>query len=540
MAGFVNKEEFNASRNVSGRSSIGKILRTLSSFGMKYDDMVLQNSKSIGVNEDKFGYRLDPRNMMGGEYDDYALFANLSMTDISLRKSISIFDKSYVKKRDDLRKFAMQDEIEEILDTLCDECIVPDERNYFCYPTQFEDDTIKESKLKEIKASIEDNFKLIYQRFGFNNDIAGWSYFRKWLVDGFLAFEIIYDKSEENIIGFKEIDPVTLEPGLDKEGKKIWTQFKKQPGKERVLYDSQVIYISFANNNTSSRISYVERLIRSFNLLRIMEHSRVIWATVNASFKTKFIIPVGGKSKVRARQSLGVLMQNYREQVDYDADTGELKVNGKAMMPFNKEYWLPEGESGSPTIETIGNDGPDLSDTDALKYFREKLIKNSKIPLSRFDMETPPTWEMNPESTSRDELKFARFVNRLRSTFQEIILKPLWIQVCLQHPELRDDDAFKARLGLEYHKYNVFEEMKEIEILQKRLDFVQSMKDGLVEQDADGNDVKFFSSQFLVERYLKLSPDDIKLNNKYKAKENKQKLEMFKRSAEIEASNASA
>jgi hypothetical protein len=263
-----------------------------------------------------------------------------------------------------------------------------------------------------------------------------------------------------------------------------------------------------------------------------MEHSRVIWATVNASFKTKFVIPVGGKSKTRARQSLGVLMQNYREQIDFDAESGELKVNGKPMMPFNKEYWLPSGEAGEPTIETIGNDGPDLSDTEALKYFREKLIKVSKIPLSRFDMESPPSWEMNAEGMTRDEIKFGRFITRIRSVFQEIVVKPLWIQMCLDFPELKDDDSFKAQIGIKYNKYNIFEEMKEIEILQKRLDFVTSMKDGLVETDANMNEVKYFASEFLIQRFLGLSPEDLRLNKKLKIIEDQEKLEKAKKDAE--------
>ena len=533
MPGYVNRDEMALSKPTpASRNLVSKALKSLSSFGMMYDDMVLKNSKAIGINEDRFGWRLDPRNVAGGEYDDYALFANLSMTDINLRKSISIFDKSYPKKREDLRKFAIQDEIEDILDTLCDECVVYDDKNYFCYPLAFDDETLEPTTLEAIKISLETNFKRIYQYFGFNNDISAWSYFRKWLVDGYLAFEIIYNKDQTRIIGFKELDPITLEPGLDKEGKKIWKQFKGQPNKERIIYDSQVIYISYANVNTVNRVSYVERLVRSFNLLRIMEHSRVIWATVNSSFKTKFVIPVGGKSKTRARQSLGVLMQNYREQIDFDVDSGELKVNGKAMMPFNKEYWLPSGESGEPTIETIGNDGPDLSDTDALKYFREKLIKVSKIPLSRFDMESPPSWEMNAEGMTRDEIKFGRFVTRLRSVFQEILVKPLWIQMCLDFPELKEDDAFKAQIGIKYHRYNIFEEMKEIEILQKRLDFVQSMKDGLVEQDANMNEIKYFSSEFLIQRFLGLSSEDIRLNRKLKEIEDEEKLEKAKKDAE--------
>jgi hypothetical protein len=533
MAGFVNRDESTTERPTpASRNIVSKALKALSSFGMMYDDMVLKNSKAIGINEDRYGWSLDPRNVAGGEYDDYALFANLSMTDINLRKSISIFDKSYPKKREDLRKFAIQDEIEEILDTLCDEAIVYDDKNYFCDPLAFDDETLEPGTLDAIKMALETNFKRVYQYFGFNNDIAAWSYFRKWLVDGYLAFEIIYNKDQSRIIGFKELDPIYLEPGLDKEGKKIWKQFKGQPNKERVIYDSQVIYISYANVNTVNRVSYVERLVRSFNLLRIMEHSRVIWATVNASFKTKFVIPVGGKSKTRAKQSLGVLMQNYREQIDFDTDSGELKVNGKPMMPFNKEYWLPSGDAGEPTIETIGNDGPDLSDTDALKYFREKLIKVSKIPLSRFDMESPPSWEMNAEGMTRDEIKFGRFITRLRSVFQEIIVKPLWIQMCLDFPELKEDDAFKAQIGIKYRQYNIFEEMKEIEILQKRLDFVTSMKDGLVETDANMNEIKFFSSQFLIQRFLGLSAEDLRLNKKLKEIEDEESLAKAKKDAE--------
>lgn len=530
MSGFIVREETLNQRQQSTKGNfVSKALKSLSSFGMIYDDLVLRNSKSIGVVEDQFGWQLDPRNAMGGEYDEYSLFASLSMSDINLRKSISFFDKSYIKKRDELRRFALQDEIEEILDIICDDSILYNSKKYFCSPLAFDDDTLKPETVDAIKMSLESNFKRIYQYLGFNNDLSAWSYFRKWLVDGFLAFEIIYDKPQKKIIGFKEIDPVTLMPGLDKEGKKIWIQFKDDPSKERILYDSQVIYLSYSNTNTSSRISYVERLIRSFNLLRIMETSRVIWATVNSSFKTKFVIPVGGKSKTRARQSLGVLMQNYRENIDFDSDSGELKVNGKPMMPFNKEYWFPSGEGGEPQIETIGNDGPDLSDTNALKYFREKLIKVSKIPMSRFDMESPPSWEFNAERTTRDEIKYGRFITRIRSVFQEIIVKPLWIQMCLDFPELKEDDTFKAQIGINYHKHNVFEEMAEMEIFEKKLRFVRDMRDALVERDANHRETKYFASEFLVKRFLHLSEDDLRQNQKAIEKENKEREEREKK-----------
>jgi hypothetical protein len=138
-------------------------------------------------------------------------------------------------------------------------------------------------------------------------------------------------------------------------------------------------------------------------------------------------------------------------------------------------------------------------------------------------MESPPSWEMNAEGMTRDEIKFGRFVTRLRSVWQEIIVKPLWLQMCLDFPELKEDDAFKAQIGVRFNKYNIFEEMKEIEILQKRLDFVTMMKDGLVETDADMNEIKYFSSEFLIQRFLGLSQDDINLNRKLKKIEDAEK-----------------
>lgn len=104
--------------------------------------------------------------------------------------------------------------------------------------------------------------------------------------------------------------------------------------------------------------------------------------------------------------------------------------------------------------------------------------------------------------------------------------------MCLDFPELKEDDAFKAQIGIKYFKYNIFEEMKEIEILQKRLDFITAMKDGLVEQDANMNEVKYFASEFLIQRWLGLSSEDIRLNKKLKEIEDKEKLEKAKKDAE--------
>jgi hypothetical protein len=504
MAGFTQRKG-----SLTSGNPVRKIIKDLSNLGMAYDDMIIRNSRAVGFTENQMGYVANP---MGSDADDiYSAFAALSLTDTSLKKNISIFDRDYTKKRDQLRAYAVQDEVEEILDVITDEAIVFDKSNYMAY-AEFNG---------EISNSIEDElgdvYNNIYTYFGFNDALSIWNYFRKWLVDGFLAFEIVYNDKQTEIIGFKELDPVSLMPGVDSEtGKKMWVQYKGGGPKERKLWDSQIIYISYTQVNSPQRISYVERLIRSFNLLRIMEHTRIIWAVTNSSFKTQFIIPVGGKSKTRAKQSLAQLMNSYREVVDFNFESGEIQTNGKPMMPFNKEYWLPSKDGESPEISTVGGDGPDLGDTESLKYFSDKLKVASKIPFSRFDRDGGSTYDIEASGMLRDEIKFSKFIDRLRSIFQEILIKPVYLQMCINHPELKNDISFKAGLGLNFVKDNVFEELKEMELQSRRVDFIGNLKTQLSTMDAEMTEIPYFDLGWLIKRYGGFTRDDLKANSRAK------------------------
>ncbi|WP_296865289.1 portal protein [uncultured Methanobrevibacter sp.] len=504
MAGFTTR--FGV---LSNNNSVSKYLKTLSNLGMNYDDMVIRNSRAIGVTEAELGYQQNP---MGFLNDDmYSLFASLSLTDISLKKNISFFDKNYAKKREELRNFALQDEIEDILDIISDEAIVTDETgkfSYFKYSGELKDELLEEC---------EEEYNKIMIYLGFTTEGGAWNYFRKWLIDGYLAFEIIYDNEQKEIIGFKELDPCSLMPAVEeKTNKKIWIQYKDDRVKERVLYDSQIIYISYSQTNSAQRVSYVERLIRSFNLLRIMETTRIIWAVNNSSFKTKFIIPVGGQSKNRSKQSLATLMNNYHEIVDFDFESGTLKTNGKPMMQFSKEYWLPSKDGDSPEIDTLGGDGPDISDVEALKYFSDKLKKASKIPFTRFDTDNGTVFEMDATSTLREEIKFSKFIDRLRAIYKEIWMKPLYIQMCLNHTELSSDFAFRNSIGCKYVKDNIFEELKEMELSTKRAEYISTIKDSYVEQDAEMNDIPYFDLDYLVEQKGGFSPEFLEGNKQAK------------------------
>lgn len=517
MAGFVNRPSDPLRGPLSkGRGfKVSSLLKDLSNFGMRYDDMVIRNSQAIGAIENEVGYGMV--NPLGIDNEDiYAAFAALSMSDTNLKKNIPFFDVNYKARREELRQFSMHDEIEDVLDILCDESIVYDNRNFFCYP-----ELIGMEVSDEVEKNMHKYFNQIVTYFGFNTDQTAWYYFRKFLIDGYLAFEIIYDDKQTEVIGFKELDPISLLPAFNKDdGKKVWIQYKDDPMKERKLYDSQIIYISYSSITTASRVSYVERLVRAFNLLRIMEHTRVIWAVTNASFRMKFVIPVGGKSKTRAKQSLAQLMNSYKEVVDFDWDSATLKVDGKPMMQFNKEYWLPSKDNESPEIETLGGDGPDLSDTEALKYFSDKLKQVSKIPFNRFMYEDGGgDYNLAADGMIRDEIKFGKFINRLRSGFQEILVKPLYIQMCLKYPEFKHDPIFKSQIALRFNEENMFAEMKHMEIMDKRLEFINNMFANLMTTDPmTMQEEHYFDLDFLVDKYLKLSPDDKAANEAAKAR----------------------
>lgn len=497
------------------KGKIAKFFSNMARLGMNYEEDVINNLHALPADKN-----LLPKNEQLQNQD---LFSQLSSSwKVKQNADKNFFEKDFAQKRDALRKLAVQPELEDILDTMTNESIVYDsDYTYFAEPF-IEAQELHDFK-KSIQKKIQDNININFRRFYKMLDwkYKAWDDFKRWLVEGILSYEIVYDDLAKptKIIGIVPIDAATLTKKFEN-GKWYWYQFKGIQGKERKLLDSQIIYITFQETNCISRMSYLERLIRPFNIYRIVEQAQLIWTITNASYKMKFTIPVKGMNKTMGMQTLSSAMNKYKEDIKFIADTGELQINGQVNMPFNKEYWFPESESGSPQIETLGGDGPELNDNDQLKFFKNQLYKISKIPLNRFDQESGETWfGTDPSSVARTEIDFARLVNRLRNQFAQIMIKPLQLQLALSIPELQDNRQFLEAISLQFKSYNLFEEMMELDLTQKRCEFIQNMKDSMVDMDTEGNEIKFFSSKFLVQKYLKMSDADLKLNDKLKQEE---------------------
>jgi len=209
-------------------------------------------------------------------------------------------------------------------------------------------------------------------------------------------------------------------------------------------------------------------------------------------------------------QTLGELMSIYKEDIRFNDESGELTVDGRPKIQFYKNYLMPSGVNGTPTIEPINNAGPNLNDPQPLAYFYDKLVQESKVPFSRFqgpDGGSIGNYSNGAEGLDKEEIRFAKFITRLRSIFQDVLVKPLWIQMCKDFPELEKDYLFKSQLGLEFVSDNPFRINQEIETMLKKKEQI----DGMYTLTDDSGE-PFFSLAYLIESHLGMNADDIKGN----------------------------
>jgi len=518
MAGFGD---------IKGFSGFKQKLAKLGDLGLKYEDLLIKNSETIGFIEGEMRQQTGAAMNVQDDLMQYSL-ALSDTTSKMKNKALAFFQQDYQERRTKLRDVASQGEIEFILEIIADTAIVFDDNHKFCHPIDINGKTKLKGKNKEEKIKYEESvvdsyykaFEKVYDAWGFGSGIAAWQYMYRFLVEGHLAFEIIYDDitNPKNIIGFKELDPATLYPHVTKtstgEVRMEWVQYSDIEG-QRTLQDSQIIYLSYSNHFETQRVSFTERLIRPFNLLRLIEQSKIIWHTMNAPLRLQTKVPIGTKPINKAREDLREFSNTYKEEVQFDDESGSLSINGSSNINFYKNYILPKNKEGeSIDIEPIEYPGPNLSDSELLNYFMNKLKLVSKIPNSRWDFQNGMgQFTLNVEGINQEEIKFSKFIERLRSVYSEIITKPMFLQMCLEHNGIKEDPHIKNAMGLRYNNENIYEELKDAELVDKRVNTLETLQ-----KIKDDNGQPYFSTEFLVRSKLKLTPEEIKSNEYYAAK----------------------
>ena len=481
---------------VENRGLFSKILRNLSSWGMNYDDMIMRNQVGVGINE-------DPYSMQGNSMYDF--FSRRAVASVLNRKSIPYLDRSYADKRRILREYSIKDEIRDFVSSVCDEAVIYSDRD-FCKPKNISTDYSQ-----DLRDKYQEFFEKIYNRYGFSDSISAWSLMKDFLIDGYIAMEIVWDDKKKNIIHFNRLRPETLVPAFEPSIGHLWIQYPEDPQLRRIFLDSQLVFVSYSTQNDYSETSYVEGLIKPYNQMKIIEQTKIMFNIINATVYQKFTIPVKGLSRQKAEEQIGQLINDYSEEVEWDDSLGTLQINGTKHLPYNKQIWFPEGDAGTPNMELISPQGHNLNEDDILKWFYNILKRSSKIPVQRFEGDNGGgNVFTDAAEMTRDEAKFSNFINRLRANFKEIIVKPLKLQMLVEFPELKDDEVFLNQIDVDFISNQLFEEWKKLGNMSKKIEILGSYT-GI--QKADGT--PYFHIEYLIDHVLKLTSEEKEENKRY-------------------------
>ena len=416
------------------------------------------------------------------------------------------------------REMAMQPEIESAIDDIVNEAIVQDDDGKI---TQIILDDLKQNE--KIKKAIKEEFNIILRLLNYQN--LAQDIFRRYYVDGRMYFHIIIDREQpqDGIKELRYIDPRRLRKVREiKKQKDERTGAEiMQPVNEYYIYNDKVVsgsasnfgpvgvrittdsIISVTSGLMDSRravvLSYLHKAIKPLNQLRMIEDATVIYRISRAPERRIFYIDVGNLPKLKAEQYLRDIMIKYKNKLVYDANTGEIRDDRK-FMSMMEDFWLPRREGGKGTEITTLPGGQNLGELEDVKYFQKKLYGALCVPISRLEPNQGFSLGRTSEIT-RDELKFSKFVDRLRSKFSEVFNQALRVQ-CVLKGICTDEEweTFKEDIHYDYIKDNNFSEMKEAELMSQRLTLLSSV---------DPYTGRYFSQRWIQQNVLRLSDDEI-------------------------------
>ena len=384
----------------------------------------------------------------------------------------------------------------------------------------------------EVRRKIEDEFQEVLRLMNFNT--KGHDIFRRWYVDGRVYYHKVIDRDSprKGITELRYIDPRKI--------KKVREVRKKRPDgptphglsivddfQEYYLYNEKgvagttsggikiapdtIAYCpsGLIDQNKNMVLSYLHKAIKPVNQLRMIEDATVIYRIARAPERRIFKIDVGNLPKVKAEQYLRDVMARYRNKLVYDASTGEIR-DDRNYMSMLEDFWLPSREGGRGTDISTLPGGQNLGETADIEYFRAKLYRSLNVPVSRLETSQGFALGRSTEIT-RDELKFTKFVQRLRKRFTHLFDDILRTQLVLKGI-IADEDWHEIKDAIQYDFIadGHFAELKNAELLTDRLRLAAEMQPYIG---------KYFSVDYVRKNVLKQTPREIEDMNKQIKKE---------------------
>jgi len=436
-------------------------------------------------------------------------------------------DASNVKDdRDLIRRYrdaSVQPECDSAIEDIVNEAIVSDDDSA---PVSLIADDVEGDKLQNI---LNEEFENVVKLLNFN--FYGHDIFRRWYVDGRLFYHIIIDEAnpKRGIVELRPIDPTRI-----RKVKKVNKEKDEKTGVELIknieeyyiyqdnamvkssqglkISKDSICYITSGMLDPTRKkvLSYLHKALKPVNQLRMMEDSLVIYRLSRAPERRIFYIDVGNLPKGKAEEYMAQIMAKHRNKLVYDAQTGELRDDRKHMSML-EDFWLPRREGGRGTEISTLPGGENLGQIDDIIYFQKKLYKALNVPINRLEQEAQFSLGRSTE-ISRDEVKFQKFVDRIRKKFSLLFTNLLRMQLILKGLISEDEwDAIRENISVDFLKDSAFSELKNAEVLRERIATLR---------EVDEYVGRYYSIEWVRKNILMQTEEDIKqIDKQIKAEE---------------------
>ena len=373
-----------------------------------------------------------------------------------------------------------------------------------------------------IKTKVSNEFKSLLKLLDFNK--TGSDLFRKWYIDGKIYHHIVIDTSKVrdgiqelisidalNIKKVKEIRKekdakTSVDMVSDTEEYFVYTtdtDSNMTQNAVRVAPDSiSYVHSGMVDNHKQIIIGYLYKSIKPFNQLRMIEDSLVIYRLARAPERRIFYIDVGNLPKLKAEQYLRSVMDKYKQKVIYNASTGEVE-DQKKQMSMLEDFWLPRRDGGRGTEISTLPSGQNLGEIEDIEYFRKKLYQSLNVPISRIEGTEQTAFNLGRATEiNRDEVKFGKYITKLRHRFSHLFTDLLKIQLLLKGI-INEEDWFEIKDNLDYiwTKDSHFSELKNNEILRERFEILAQAEEYIG---------KYISNEWVKKNILQQTDEEIK------------------------------
>lgn len=423
-----------------------------------------------------------------------------------------------IKNENDLirryREVSQYSDCDNAIEDIINEAIVANEEKT---PIKIVLDDVKISS--SIKTKITEEFNNVLRILKFNE--RAHEIFRSWYVDGRLYYQILIDETrvKDGIVELRYIDPRKIRriKNIKKERTPQGVEVVKEI-EEYYLYNDKgiteqtthgvklaldsVVYVpsGYIDSNTGMAMSYLHKAIKPVNQLKMIEDSLVIYRISRAPERRIFYVDVGNLPKLKAEQYVSDIMNKFRNKIVYDATTGETR-DDRRHLSMMEDFWMPRREGGKGTEITTLPGGQNLGEIQDIEYFQNKLYHALNVPISRMQQQQGFSIGRSTE-ISRDEVKFNKFIVRLRKKFSILFSNALRIQLISKGVILPNEwDDINFHIKYDYLEDNHYSELKDSEILQQRLSLMQLM---------DPYIGKYYSMEWARKNVLQLDEKDIK------------------------------